>query len=253
MASAFDLTRTARSLLNIEVNTIVRDNMTAEQMPSAPHALLDIAQDYADTMSNLGVDMPTYFDHGPEDPAQAPPGWALPPFGSVGAKLTVSDKTFNRLRWAADWASQSKHPAAARISAANRVLLGRIVNNSDTIKEMFKRFDERFNDQFLGKTRSDLAGVKIDPSSYSIAPDDLIDLQKIWDIGIEEIVAQTIVFVNGAITTRVQQALRGPGSETLFSIHRQSIDVSVSCWRYMLDAVKEIAGDAVRTLLSGKA
>jgi hypothetical protein len=45
MALTIDLTRTARSLLNIEVNTILRDNMTAEEMPPAPHALLDIAQD----------------------------------------------------------------------------------------------------------------------------------------------------------------------------------------------------------------
>jgi hypothetical protein len=251
MASGFDLTRTARSLLNIEVNTIVRDNMTAEQMPPVPHALLDIAQDYADTLSTLGVDVPAYFEAPAPDPTQAAPAWA--PAGSIGSTLTVSADTFNRLRWAAQWTSLSKDPPAARISPAQRVLLDRIVNNSDTIKEMFKRFDDRFNQQFLGKTRSDLVGLNIEPNSYAIAPDDLIDLQKIWDIGVEEIVAQTMVFVNGAITTRVQQALRGAGSETLFSIHRQSIDVSVACWRYLLDAVKEIAGDAVRVLLGGKA
>jgi hypothetical protein len=251
MASGFDLTRTARSLLNIEVNTIVRDNMTAEQMPPVPHALLDIAQDYADTLSSLGVDMPAYFETPAPDPTQAAPAWA--PAGSIGSTLTVSADTFNRLRWAAQWTSLSKDPPAARISPAQRVLLDRIVNNSDTIKEIFKRFDERFNQQFLGKTRSDLVDLKIEPNSYAIVPDDLIDLQKIWDIGVEEIVAQTMVFVNGAITTRVQQALRGAGSETLFSIHRQSIDVSVACWRYLLDAVKEIAGDAVRVLLGGKA
>jgi hypothetical protein len=252
MASGFDLTRTARSLLNIEVNTIIRDNMTAEQMPPAPHALLDIAQGYADTLSDLGVDMQAYFDD-PKDPAQAPPRWAPAPAGSVGATLTISDQTFNRLRWAAQWVSQSKDSAAAHISPAQRVLLDRIVNNSDTIKEMFKRFDQHFNVQFIGKTRTDLAAANIEPSSYSIGPDDLIDLQKIWDIGTEQIVAQTIVYVNGAITTRVQQALRAAGPDALFSIHRQSIDVSVSCWRYLLDAVKEIAGDAVRSLLGRKA
>ena len=253
MASGFDLTRTARSLLNIEVNTIVRDNMTAEQMPPAPHALLDIAQNYADTLSEFGVDMPAYCEDPAMDPARAPPSWVPAPAGSIGAKLTVSPDTFNRLRWAAQWTSMSNNPAAARLSPAQRVLLDRIVNNSDTIKEMFKSFDQRFIQQFFGKTRSDLAGAKIEPNSYSVTPDDLIDLQKIWDIGVEEIVAQTVVFVNGAITTRVQQALRGPGSEALFSIHRQSIDVSVSCWRYLLDAVREIAGDAVRVLLGGKA
>ena len=252
MPSSFDLTRTARALLNIEVNTIVRDNMTAEQMPTAPHALLDIAQGYADTLSGFGVDMPSYFGSGAPDPAQVRPSWVVPPVASVGAQLTVSPDTFNRLRWAAQWTSLSKDPAAARIPPAQRVLLDRIVNNCDTIKEIFKRFDERFDQRFLGKTRTDLVAVKIEPNSYSVAPDDLINLQKIWDIGLEEVVAQTVVFVTGDITTRVQQALRGPGAEMLFSIHRQSVDVSVSCWRYLLDAVKEIAGDTVRVLLGGK-
>jgi hypothetical protein len=70
-----------------------------------------------------------------------------------------------------------------------------------------------------------------------------------WDIGVEEIVAQTIVHVTGDITTRVQEAFGRPGSETLFAIHRQSIDVSVACGHYLLDVVREIAGSAVGVLL----
>ena len=70
-----------------------------------------------------------------------------------------------------------------------------------------------------------------------------------WDIGVEEIVAQTIVHVTGDITTRLQDSLSRQGSETLFAIHRQSIDVSVACWHYLLDVVREIAGATVRALL----
>ena len=250
MAIGFDLTRTARSLLNIEVNTIVRDNMTAEQMPPVPHSLLDIAQGYSDALSAVGVDMPGYFAAGAGDPSQVAPGWVVPPAGSVGGALTVAAETFDRLRWAAQWALGSNDPAAARISAAMRVLLDRIVNNCDTIKEMFKRFDPSLR-QFYDKTRTDLVAMTIRPNSYAISPDDLIQLQKMWDIGIEQIVAQTVVHVTGDVTTRVQEALRGPGSEPLFSIHRQSIDVSVARWKDLLDAVREIAGTTVSMLLGG--
>ncbi|HME23864.1 MAG TPA: hypothetical protein VKI44_21475 [Acetobacteraceae bacterium] len=108
-------------------------------------------------------------------------------------------------------------------------------------------------DANIGKTRAQLVETPLQPSSYVITPDDLIQLQKIWDIGVEEIVAQTVVHVTGDITTRVQAALRSPGSETVFAIHCQSIDVSVACWKFMLDAVREIAGTAVRALLGGGA
>ena len=117
---------------------------------------------------------------------------------------------------------------------------------------MFKRFDPSMQ-PFLNKTRAQLLDTTLQSRSYVIAPDDLIRLQKIWDIGVEEIVAQTVVHVTGDVTTRVQEALRNPGSETVFAIHRQSIDVSVACWKYLLDAVREIAGAAIRVVLGGGA
>jgi len=251
VAIAFDLTRTARSLLNIEVNTIVRDNMTAEQMPPPPHALLDLAGWYADALCAIGVDLAAYFATPFGDPPPTAPTWTVPPGASVGPALTVSSETFARLRWAADWALGSNDPAAARISGSTRVLLNRIENNCDTIKEMFKHFAPSFQ-QFYGKTRAELVAMAIAPNSFAMSPDDLIPLQKMWDIGLEEVMVQTIVHVTGDITTRVQEALRSPGSEPLFTIHRQSIDVSVARWKDLLDAVKEIAGAAVGVLLGSR-
>jgi len=249
MAAGFDLTAVARRLLNIEVNTIIRDNMTAEPMPLAPHALLDIAGEYAQELCTLGVDLQAYFAPQAGDPATVVPGWTV--FSaSVSDRLTISPATFDRLRWAAKWAL-----GAARLTplpAAKRVLLDRIINNGDAIKEMFKRFDASFNKQFLDKTRADLVGVSIEAGTYAIPTDDLILLQKIWDIGLEEIIAQTVVHVTGDVTTRVREALFGAGSEAIFSIHRQSIDVSVNCWKSLLDAVREIAGTAVGALLGGR-
>jgi hypothetical protein len=247
MASGFDLTGTARSLLNIEVNTIIRDNMTAEPMPPLPHALLDIAADYARELCSLGVDLAAYFATPLADPTTIAPAWLDNP-GSVSDVLTVSADTFDRLRWSAKNASRAQGPQAARIPPAKRVLLDRIVNNCDAIKEMFKRFGPSMN-QFIGKTRVELVGMTIQRNSYVVQVDDLIALQKMWDIGVEEIVAQTVVHVTGDITMRVQDAFGRPGSETLFAIHRQSVDVSVACWHYLLDAVREIAGATIRVLL----
>jgi hypothetical protein len=83
MAIGLDLTRTARSLLNIEVNTIVRDNMTADQMPPAPHALLDLAGWYADALCSVGVDLAAYFATplGLRFRPRLSPGCAGPPNG----------------------------------------------------------------------------------------------------------------------------------------------------------------------------
>jgi hypothetical protein len=249
MAAAFDLTSTARSLLNMEVNTIVCDAMTGEPMPPAPHALLDIARDYADALCIIGVDLQTYF--GVEAPTYAtrrPPRVVPPPAALLGAGIVASLETFDRLRWAADWTGQAADAADAKLELGDRVLLVRIVNNCDAIKEMIRRFDSTLL-AFLGKTRAQLLATPIKPGDYKIAPDDLIVLQKMWDIGVAEIIAQTIVHVTGDVTTRVVRATPPPGLDALFSIHRQSVDVSVQRWKALLDAVTSIAGAAIGRML----
>jgi hypothetical protein len=241
---SFDLTETARSLLTMEANTIVRDNMTGEPMPPLPHALLDIAGEYAGLLCAIGVDLPASFATPRPDPVKFAPA-LVDNVGSASDLLTVSVDTFDRLRWAAKYALRSR---SSRITPAIRILLDRIINNSDAIKEMFKRFDPRL-DQFKDKSRAELVAMTIHRNSYAVPVDDLIQLQKMWDIGIQEIVAQTIVHITGDVTTRVQSGLGRPGSEALFAIHRQSVDVSVACWRYLLDVVREIAGTTIQALI----
>src|SRR5262245_25619894 len=196
MATGFDLTAIARSLLNIEVNTIVRDSMTGEPMPPVPHALLDIAGDYAKELCGLGVRLEVYFKPDSGTPASIKPGWTSSP-ASVSDQLTISPQTFDRLRWAAKWASGAAASRSKPLPPNKYVLLDRIINNADAVKEIFKRLDADFTGQFLDKKRADLDGIPIRPGSYAIPPADMILLQKIWDIGLEQIVAQTIVHVTG--------------------------------------------------------
>lgn len=241
-----DLTTITRRLLNIEVNTIIRDRITGEPMPPVPHALLDIASDYASALCELRVNLVAYF----QPPAGAKleeidPGW-VEEAALLSGEITNAKETFDRLRWAAKWAAQHRSRDGWPMLATDLAILDRIVNNADAIKEMFARFGPELL-KLTGRTRAELVDAEVRPGSYTIATDDLILLQKIWDISTEQIVAQTLVHVTGDVTTRVQQAL--VGNDAAIAIHRQSVDVSVGCWRYLLDTVKEIAGAAVNTLL----
>ncbi len=248
MSSGFDLSETARRLLNIEVNTILRDNMTAEPMPPLPHALLDIAHEYADAICDLGLDLGAFFG---ADLAALPtiaPPWLEPATAFSGDQLVVSKETFDRLRWAADAVGRTAARRAVRLSVGQLNLSDRIQNNCDAIKLMFPRFGAAMA-PFLGKNRGDVLAIPPPAGGIQVGVDDMIALQKMWDIGTEEIVAQTVVHLSGDVTARVRASLVGPGSENLFAIHRQSIDVSIKSWQYLLDAVREIAGATVRVLL----
>jgi hypothetical protein len=246
MADGFDLVGAARSLLNIEVNTIVRDTMTAELAPPAPHAILDIAGEYALELTGIGVDLGSFFAKGAEPETVAVAWVADPDFDS--ALLTVSVETFDALRWAAKKANANRGPKADRIDSYHWGILQRICNNGDTVKEILKRLIDTELKAYKGLNRAALVGMPIQKKDYALPVEDLLSLQKIWDVGTEIIVAQTVVHITGDVMTRVQDQLRTPQGQALFGIHQQSVDVSVSSWRFLLDAIGQIAGKVVADL-----
>src|SRR5262245_43164157 len=58
-----DLKEILGDLLTLEVNTIIKDGMTAHKMPVLPFALLDILHAYSGPLRAFGVDLQPYFAH----------------------------------------------------------------------------------------------------------------------------------------------------------------------------------------------
>jgi hypothetical protein len=63
-------------------------------------------------------------------------------------------------------------------------------------------------------------------------------IQKIWEIGLEEIVMQTVVQIDGDVTTRVVPRYASSDHHFLYQIHRDSVSVSMRYWK---DLVKVLA------------
>ena len=56
-----DFSEILPDLFNIEVNTIIKDRMTAEKMPSLPFAFHDILRIYSGKLEDYGVDLSLFF------------------------------------------------------------------------------------------------------------------------------------------------------------------------------------------------
>ncbi len=255
-----DLRGVARSLLTLEINTIIKSNMTAEPMPPAPHALLDLAGEYAQAMARMGVDVlatRALLLRGGGDPAARITHaralaviWRAPdaPAALDNDLLSVDAATFDWLRWTAKNAALSEAPEAAALSASQRVLLARICNNCDAIKGILERQDEGFA-RVAGRNRRALASMRLQDADLGMAIGDLILLRKMWEVGTEEVMAQTVVNLDGDVLTRLREDLHGPRAEMLLQVHRLGIDISVSSWRYLVDTVVALAGMAMGRLL----
>ena len=57
-----DLSEILPDLFGIEVNTVVKDRMTAEKMPSLPFAFHDIIRQYGGKLEGYGADLSIFFD-----------------------------------------------------------------------------------------------------------------------------------------------------------------------------------------------
>lgn len=258
MGFAMQFRELARDLVTLEINTIIKNNMTAERMPSVPNALLDIAREYLAAFVTMRVEVGGVFGHEPSDarPWHAAPIRRVPP-DATDARFFVLPETvgfgrlFECLRWAA---KNTRHHSTADdrpIRGEELLLLGRIETNADTLRSLLDRYEGLRNTQVsLEDIRSDRA--RFFPP-YELTTRDFLIIRKVWEIGVERVVAQTSIQLDGDVVTRIAADVTADRdrADQILKIHRQGIETGVGNWRAIMDAavavVRGVTGSTDRT------
>ncbi len=80
----------------------------------------------------------------------------------------------------------------------------------------------------------------------------IVMIRKAWEIGTEQIVLQTVIQLDGDVTTRISKDLiTRPNNEIIFQIHNKSISTSTAFWANLVKVFGEIAGKSIK-LFFGK-
>ena len=208
----------AKDLLNLEINTIIKANITGGKMPSPRHTLIDIAKEYSVKLTNLRL-----------------------PLQDQTVKLG-SYKSFDLLRERANEGIKAFRERAATKGLtteeeANLLMLHRIQDMSDQIKGMFNALKSRK----VEKWENDFTHEEIeqDRPPFPLTLDELVLLRKVWEVGVEEITMQTVIQLDGDVVTRVQPRHVKGQSESLYEIHSQSVSVSIRSWKELIGVVKD--------------
>ena len=81
----------------------------------------------------------------------------------------------------------------------------------------------------------------------TISTEKILRIRKIWEIGVEEVLAQTCIQIDGDVVTRLgielQQASYAGFRESIIDAHRRSVDVSLKHWRGMVDIAVKLVKD----------
>ena len=249
----------ARDLINIETNTVLSSGITGRKMPNYPHALQDIIGKFANFMADeVGIDVDKFcqqFDEDvrqrasrPDDPDSASlendqAARAIEPDFSVGSYCTPLPNgpwSFYLLRWlAANALSQTQR----RLPEQQASVLTRIRVNSDHLKIVTRELKKLGGgNPYIGVTRDAILALeaKTGGTVPAIPPaplEALTMIRKIWDIGVDSIVFQTVQQLDGDVIFRVRSGLDLSKRQVLLEAHQQACNVAMSYWRSMFELI----------------
>ncbi len=211
-------------LLKLEINTIVKDCITGNKMSGARLGLIKIAKKYNRKLGLLDPDLKL----GDEVLIGSPESYK-----EIYKKVTKKINSYKEL----------KNPTED--DNANMWLLYRIKDTSKKILKMFCDLRKRAPAIFE-KIEDDKSFWNEDQNNREIrldfTTDELVIIRKAWELGTEEIAIQTVIQLDGDVTTRIQTKYAKKMYSGLNEVHNQGVATSIKFWKTLVGLVKDLVG-----------
>jgi hypothetical protein len=263
MANSF-VQRVAEDLLHLEVNTIIKSQMSGTKMPdTSREALFDIARTYHYGLIELGHEIDPTMKNGFRGEQQ----WE---FGGLMSFLELRQRASDGIKLV-DKLIENRELEASNLVQSKKKMLDRIRTNTHRIVGMFEKHAEKAkvtpeqmtalknsdpkqsnkatetwnNDvdrSVINKADSDKTDLKLDLK-------ELVMIKKTWDIGMEEIVMQTIVGIDGDVTTRILERFAKNPDQTILDTHDGAVKTSIGFWFKIVDVVVKVGSSAFSSLI----
>jgi hypothetical protein len=75
--------------------------------------------------------------------------------------------------------------------------------------------------------------------------DQITLIRKAWELGTEQIMLQTVIQIDGDVTTRMSERFAMDFNQTVFDIHNNSISTSTLFWANLVKTLSEMAGKSL--------
>ena len=237
--------RVASDLLTIEVNTIIKPCMTARKMPPPPVALFDIAHNYSDFLALSAellndnavlaeLDLSPPRSNGPEA------------FARVLHNAEFLETHFSRQEL--DDADEDDE-RNARV-----VILRRIIHYSHLILNILQDLENQYATpsgfNFWDASHAELYDHYKEAMDISIDPHYVSLIRKSWDMGVEQVVMQTVIQLDGDMISRIQKGYEKEEFHGLQQLHLATCRMGVETWETMTKLVIHFVGSVGRAFLN---
>ncbi len=256
----------AEDLLNIEINTIVKADMSAIKLPSSRReALYELSRDYHLKLEELEVRDPIYWRFA-----------GLRSFEELWDRAKKGEGTYEEKIRKASPEEQvelgQKIKMLERIEAQSsqmihifRVLAQKVMEYTLKqtpgylsapepvgVEELRKRGGEEkakeHRDSWIWNNDIERNSMN-EVADLDLTPEQVNRIRKAWEISTEQIQLQTVIQIDGDVATRISEAFLRNINKTLLEIHNNSIVTATGFWQSLVKAFGEIAGKAIDLIL----
>jgi hypothetical protein len=266
--TATALGKIAQDFFKIEVNTIIKEGMSAETVPPMPLALLDIAQGYIRWLRpKLEKALPGYILIDPQ-------GAYIATFCDLVVAASVLETIPNLSE--ADLAIASRirchseaiiamlggifevQPDQQKTTGIRHKLWSFLEPIIDSVRsriglspkepvvidkaEIWKNLFEKKEDELRKFIRNNTHLVDDQLKYLGFTPADISVVAKIWDIGTETIIMQSVLHISGDMFTRVSGSYVSSQYESLHQTHFKSVGVSIEAWGRLTELLTKLGG-----------
>jgi hypothetical protein len=266
---------TLYDLTHLEINTIIKDEMTASKAPSSPRLILhSLASKYDLKLISMGVKYVEYLG--------MPGETAEHLFRGDRVKLGSGYESFHELSERAKIAGEflrankTNVPFTEDQVNADVMMLKRIESISNDIRRILKmkgvdpfeiaisqdggpeagpgKYDTTFDfdEPETVNTFRSMSAQEAEKYELKLDLRQLLVIKKANDIGTETVVLQTIIGIDGDVTTRILKAFADQPVSYINVMHHEAIGISVEFWKNLITVVVEL-GKSFIGLLNPKA
>lgn len=258
------ISTTLFDLTHLEINTIIKDEMSASKAPSSPRLLLhNLAVKYDLKLKNLG-DIYSLMDTCEGSNKNLFNGKEKMQGSGVNSFLELRDRArvfHEKIRENEYFlVNQQKNDGTQFIKEeidADIKMLQRIEAISNDVRNILSIkgvVPDNIPDFDIKKTISDfrvLPEHKAEKQDLNLDLRQLMVIKKAHDIGTEKVVLQTIIGIDGDVTTRISQSFAKQPVNFINNMHHDATIISVKFWENLVNVVVKLGG-SIFSRLTGK-
>ena len=204
-----------KDLLSLEINTILCEGISSIKMPPPREVVKEIARDYLlflkrmtpgtkTALKEAGSELWKRIEKKDADVLEKAEDGPL-----IESILTWTDSLI-RVR------DQSREQGLSLDPETSNVLY-RMKTNCNTLMDILKRAPD-----------------------FDFTPEALIKVRKIWEVGTDRVLMQTVVQLDGDIITRLQVGRETQKDRWLHEIHKDTVNLGMANWQFMVNTLASL-------------